>query len=131
MNKQKGIDKCFDALERLKAGYPTMPEYVGIEKHEITAAMVSVEAGFDKGYLKRSRPAHKPLIARIEALVKDHKSKNSSDRKRLEQAKKAKEKLKAENNRTQAIMDNVLTQNLMLLERVGELERELAKYKKR
>ena len=62
-----GVKICEAAFERLKAGCPVISAHVGIDGSKITAGIVSVEAGFDRGYLKRSRGSHMPLIARIEA----------------------------------------------------------------
>lgn len=67
MAQGNGLKKCEEAFERLLSGKPNISDHVGIESHKITAGIVSVEAGFDRGYLKKSRSYHKPLIARIEA----------------------------------------------------------------
>ena len=128
--KRKGVVECEEALERLLQGNPHVAEHVGVEAADITAAMVSVEAGFDKGYLKKSRDAHKPLIARIGALSKENADKGDNDRRRLRKVIREAEELRAERERNQAIMDKVLTQNLMLLGRVRELEGALAKSQK-
>lgn len=44
-----------------------MPEHVGLDLSKLTASIVSHEAGFDRGYLKKSRKTHLPLLAKIEA----------------------------------------------------------------
>lgn len=127
MAKSKGVEACFKALERLQAGTPTVSDFVGVTPDLITPAMVSVEAGFDKGYLKRSRDNHKPIIARIDALKEDRS--NTMEAK-VFRANKAAERAAAEKQDLKQVLDSVLTQNLMLVERVRELEQELKDYKK-
>ena len=117
-----GLMACEAALGRLLEGSPTVPEFVGASSEMITPAMVSVEAGFDKGYLKRSRRNHMPLIAKIAAL---RISNVDPAKQKLVKAKKTADQATMEVGRMQVIIDSVLTQNLMLVERVRELEREL------
>ena len=128
MSKFKGVKACEDALSRLIDGNPESSEFVGVPESEITAAMVSIEAGFDKGYLKKSRDQHKPLIARIAALKNNLSKSDSVNDTNLKKAKKATEKAKAEKIIAKQMLDKVLTQNLMLVERIKELEKELSKY---
>ncbi|MFL7022878.1 hypothetical protein BCS58_00830 [Enterovibrio norvegicus] len=125
MNKSNGVDLCEVALQRLLDGKPEMARNVGVEISEITPAMVSIEAGFDKGYLKRSRPLHKPLIARIDSLKKAEAQTDNSEKKRLRKALKECEQYKKEAEEAKATMSKVLTQNLILLQKVRELESEL------
>ena len=68
-NSKSGLDQCVEAFDRLKAGQPRVIEHIGIAKSKITAGIVSVEAGFDRGYLKKARSAHAPLISMIEAFL--------------------------------------------------------------
>lgn len=63
----KGVGACQEALQRLLDGKPFMPEHVGLDLSKLTASIVSHEAGFDRGYLKKSRKTHLPLLAKIEA----------------------------------------------------------------
>jgi hypothetical protein len=125
---KKGLEACEAAIDRLLKSKPRVAAYIDVESSEITPAMVSVEAGFDKGYLKRAREAHKPLIKRIGALNVQTKGKEDSVRLKLKKALKQSKKARSEKDECKVILDNVLTQNLMLLERVRELEKELAKY---
>lgn len=126
MAKSKGVEACFKALERLQTGVPTVSDFIGVTPNLITPAMVSVEAGFDKGYLKRSRANHKPVIARIDALKIDTPN---SMKTKIFKAYKAAEKATIEKQDLKQVLDSVLTQNLMLIERVRELEQELKRYK--
>lgn len=63
----KGLDACEAALQRLLNGKPIRPEHVGLELSKLTAGVVSFEAGFDRGYLKKARQSHQAIIAKIEA----------------------------------------------------------------
>lgn len=64
----KGLGACEEALQRLLAGKPVVSEHVGLDLSKLTASIVSLEAGFDRGYLKKSRKTHLPLLAQIEAV---------------------------------------------------------------
>lgn len=131
MSKKIGLERCEEALERLISGQPHLAHHVGVKRGDITPAMVSIEAGFDKGYLKRSRDLHMPLIARIDALKSESRTTPSVNKEKLERANRRAEKRRTEIEQLSQIMDKVLTQNLMLVERVRELEAELAKYQNR
>ncbi|SFP19592.1 hypothetical protein [Pseudomonas borbori] len=63
----KGLGACEEALQRLLVEKPVVPEHVGLDLSKLTASIVSLEAGFDRGYLKKSRKAHLPILAKIEA----------------------------------------------------------------
>lgn len=126
MAQTTGLQECENALERLLKNSPHIGSHVGVTEADITPAMVSVEAGYDKGYLKRSRGSHKSLIARIDALKGNHRE---NTRTKLKQAERKYKRLHAEQKLNGDVMDQVLTQNLMLLQRVKELEKELARYK--
>lgn len=96
----KGIDECLQAFERLKLNQALNKKFVGIEKCKITPSIVSQEAGFDPGYLKKSRHEHVALIM----LINDYKvtigslTSNKSDSKvyknKIEQLRKENESLK-------------------------------------
>lgn len=130
MPKISSLERCEKALERLLSGQPHISDHVGVKYEDITPAMVSIEAGFDKGYLKRSREYHLPLIARIDALKRGAGfSTSTANKKKLERAKALAEKRRLEVDRLSEVMDKVLTQNLMLVERVRDLEKELTRYK--
>lgn len=122
MARFQGLKKCEDAFERLVNGRPDRREHVGVRSADITPSMVSVEAGFDKGYLKRSRGPHRPLIARIGSLSGGVKAGAQPAVERISRALSAAEKAKANEAALKEILDKVLTQNLMLVERVRELE---------
>lgn len=119
----KGLDICEEALQRLLDGVPFVPEHVGLGLSKLTASIVSLEAGFDRGYLKRSRKAHLPILAKIEACRaeanKNYGSSNGKSTKRLEDKLVVLEKELAI---LSSQRDRVITQNLQLWERLRELE---------
>ncbi len=128
MRDKSGLTRCEEAFDRLKDGQPHLSNHVGIKPGDITPALVSIEAGFDKGYLKRSRESHAPLIARIDALKSVSSSSASASKEKLERATRLAEKRQEEVEQLKLVLDQVLTQNLMLVERVKELEKDLSKY---
>lgn len=102
-----------------------MPAHVGLDLSKLTASIVSREAGFDRGYLKKSRSAHLPLLARIEAFrVEASKDSGSSNAKRVERLEGKLALFEKELEMVRAQRDRVLSQNLQLWERVRELERK-------
>lgn len=125
MTVSDGVVRCEEALERLIDGRPNSPSFIGVSPEDVTPAMVSAEAGFDKGYLKRSRPSHKALIARIDSLKL-----NNTEPARAKLAKAERNAVEANKKagRAKTILDGVLTQNLMLVERIRELEQRLKDY---
>lgn len=131
MAKKNGLQRCEEAFNRLMLGQPNLSDHVGVKSEDITPAMVSIEAGFDKGYLKRSRDYHLPLIARINATKTSAAPIASSAKDKLDRATRLAEKRSAELKELKLVMDKVLSQNLMLLERVRELEQEINKYQRK
>jgi hypothetical protein len=121
--KGNGLGACEEALQRLLAGNPVVPEHVSLDLSKLTASIVSLEAGFDRGYLKKSRKAHLPILAKIEAcrsgVNKGHDSSNGKSIKRLHDKVVLLEKELA---MVSSQRDRVLTQNLQLWARVRELE---------
>lgn len=119
----KGLGACEEALQRLLVEKPVVPEHVGLDLSKLTASIVSLEAGFDRGYLKKSRKAHLPILAKIEAcragVNKRCGSSNGKSIKRLEDKVVLLEKELA---MVSSQRDRVLTQNLQLWKRVRELE---------
>lgn len=122
----KGLITCEEALQRLLEGKPVVSEHVGLDLSKLTASLVSLEAGFDRGYLKKSRKSHLPLLAKIEAFrVKARKDSSSSNTKRNERLEGKLAFLEKELEMVRAQRDRVLSQNLQLWERVRKLERNL------
>ncbi len=125
--KGKGLVACEEALQRILAGKPVVPEHVGLDLSKLTASIVSLEAGFDRGYLKKSRKAHLPLLARIEAVrTEAAKGVGSLSGKQIQQMESRLAALERTLSIAQMQRDNVLAQNMKLWQRVRELERSMA-----
>jgi len=125
-----GLIACEEALQRLLDGKPVVPGHGGLDLSKITASIVSLEAGFDRGYLKKSRKSHFPLLAKIEICRAEAcKGGGSSNRKRIERLEENLRRLEYELTITQAQRNRILIQNLQLWERVRELELAVLKNK--
>ncbi|WP_406820062.1 hypothetical protein ACJA3S_22595 [Pseudomonas sp. KnCO4] len=118
-----GLIACAEALQRLLIGKPNVSAHVGLDLSKLTASIVSLEAGFDRGYLKRSRKAHLPLLAQIEAVRNKTNKGFASGGNQLRQLEKKIVRLEEELARAQEQRDRVLMQNIKLWERVRELEK--------
>lgn len=123
-----GIKACEDAFERLKVGKPNLTVHVGLDPSKITAGIVSFEAGFDRGYLKKKRPTHKPLIAQIEAFRTSFGTANASKAQQIKRANEKVDKARSELEIVQEQLYQVMTQNVQLVERVRFLEVEVKKF---
>lgn len=122
-NASKGMIACEEAFQRLLDGKPVVPEHVCLDLSKLTASIVSHEAGFDRGYLKKSRKAHLPILAKIEATRAGANKKTfSSNSKKAELLEDKLALLEKELAMVRTQRDRVLTQNLQLWERVRELE---------
>lgn len=123
----KGLGACEEALQRLLVGKPFVPEHVGLNLAKLTASIVSLEAGFDRGYLKKSRKGHLPVLAQIEAVrAEASKGAGSSNGKQIRQMESQLAALEKTLSIAQMQRDNVLAQNMKLWQRVRELERSMA-----
>ena len=127
MTTLTGVKACEAAFQRLLDGCPQVAGHVGVQSDEITPAMVSVEAGYNKGYLKKARALDKVLINRINSFKLNAEQSSNNDKKKLRKALRKSEAYREEAEEAKAIMNKVLTQNLMLMNKVRELETLLAK----
>lgn len=118
-----GLIACAEALQRLLTGKPNVSAHVGLDLSKLTASVVSLEAGFDRGYLKKSRTSHLPLLAQIEAVRSKTKNGISSNGKQLRKLEKNIARLEDELARAHEQRGRALVQNIKLWERVRELER--------
>lgn len=127
MKEKDGVQECEQAFDRLINGRPRVDAHVGITAEKITSGIVSVEAGFDRGYLKGARLKHQPLIAKINAYRKlggisgSEKGINKVKRQLNSASQKAKlleEEIEIARHQRQA----VIAQNIQLHERVRLLE---------
>ncbi|MGF6398408.1 hypothetical protein ABH905_002074 [Pseudomonas frederiksbergensis] len=120
-----GLDACREAFERLKLGQPRVAAHVGLDPTKITAGIVSFEAGFDRGYLKKDRNNHKPLIAEIEAYRNSFGTVSSSKALQIKRANDKAAKAHGELEVVKVQLYQVMTQNVQLVERVRYLEEQL------
>jgi len=118
-----GLRACEEALTRLIKGEPVVSKHVGLSLKKITASIVSLEAGFDRGYLKKSRRLHLPILAKIESCRNDENKRHgeASGNKLQHDIKRAKD-LERKLALAEAQRDLVLTQNLQLWVRIRVLE---------
>lgn len=126
-----GLKACTEAFERLVSGQPIVVDHVGLPSTKITSGIVSVEAGFDRGYLKAARPSHQALIARINAhranVSHSNASSGLSSQKHLSVAKAKIEVLEEDLAIVTGQRDAVIAQNCQLHEKVRLLEQILKK----
>jgi hypothetical protein len=123
-----GLDKCVAAFGRLKEEQPLVDAHRGLSPTKITAGVVSVEAGFDRGYLKKSRGIHRPLLDEISAYRDIHVGTGTSGAEELRRANDRAATADSKLVTAEQRLNRVLTQNLQLVERVKELETNLQKY---
>lgn len=125
----KGLEACEAALQRLLNGKPIRPEHVGLELSKLTAGVVSFEAGFDRGYLKKARQSHQAIIAKIEA----YRLKSPVSSVRLRELDAAKTKLSTTKNELEEAFlqrDDMLARNLQLMQQLKKLEREVVELRR-
>lgn len=120
-----GVEICRKGFERLKSGNPLLPQHKYLPKNKITPGIVSVESGFDRGYLKSSRPHHRVLIDEINEYRQTHKNTPTQTTALLADASKQVEATKDQNKLLIYQLQQVVAQNLQLVERVRSLESEL------
>lgn len=105
----------FEALERLKKGSPLIvPKNTKISKDS-----VSLEAGRQKGTIKKSRPIFKQLIDAIDEAALEQHLPVLTEREKL-----VKVKTKLENYR--ALYEAAVAREIMLVRRIYELEAYIA-----
>ena len=121
------LKDCYEAFERLKAGKGTKDGCIGLAPESITPARVSVEAGHDAGYLKKTREKHAGIISAILA----YKNTNTSTTLSKEEIKRRSDqkfsRIEAELNLTKKRLEDSLARELKLVARVRELEEDLHK----
>jgi len=120
-----GLEKCYEAFERLKAGTPNLEEFVGLSQHLITPSIVSQEAGHDKGYLKKSRTNQQPLLSMISLHKQDHAPNTTGKGVLLQREKKKAKDARLAADAAEAKWEASLGRELQLYNKVKELEREV------
>lgn len=117
-----GLALCQEALQRLIDGGPVVSEHIGLDLSRITASIVSLEAGFDRGYLKKSRASHLPILARIEACRMEANNESHVSRRKETKLESKLAQLNEELVMVTSQRDRVLAQNLQLWARIREFE---------
>lgn len=130
MIAKNGVAICYEAFERLKNGKPNLGKFIGITPDKVTPSIVSQEAGFDSGYLKRKRLNHQGIISQIDAFKEESKkttlSKAEIVRRESSKAKNFKEELE----RVKVLLEQSLTRELLLAAKLKELEKQIHKSNK-
>ncbi|MFA6396894.1 MAG: hypothetical protein WCW84_13100 [Sulfurimonas sp.] len=110
----KTIQEYFDALQRLIDNKP-----INVPKgSKINNDTVALEAGRKRGTIKKSREVFIELIEAIEAAGKEENDPR-------EQYEATIEKYKASAKKYRGFYEQALNRELMLIERVNELEKQL------
>lgn len=110
------MKEYFEALSRLKSGRPAIVAK-GIK---ITKDAVSVEAGRQKGSIKKSRPRFTELIAAIDAAAKEQASPQQEQERRITKVKLNIEDLQAQ-------LDAALAREQSLVLELYDLRKDIAK----
>lgn len=110
------IKDYWDALERLKAGCPSrVPQGSAINKDT-----VALEAGRKRGTIKRSRSSFRELIVAIDSASTELDTPATPTKDLLRKAR-------AEKQNYKELYHQSLNRELMLLDRLARLEKELAR----
>ena len=123
-----GLDKCFEALGRIKANNPLESKFVDLPRNKVTAAVISQEAGFDSGYLKKKRPQHQPIISLIESYRSSDTGSTLSVRESIEREKRKAESFRTRLKLAEIKLHNALARELLLIDQIDRMEQELAKF---
>ncbi|WP_273808931.1 MULTISPECIES: hypothetical protein [unclassified Pseudomonas] len=89
------------------------------------AGIVSVEAGFDRGYLKKARASHIGLIEEINKFRASMALNLPNVRQALKQAQENAQLAESEKLQLQHMIQKVVAQNLQLVERARQLESQI------
>ena len=105
----------FEALERLKSNCP-----IRVRKGtKITKDSVSLEAGRQKGSIKKSRDIFKDLIFEIESASRDQNNNSKKDFEKLAKARLTSDQYRSE-------LEAALAREISLLYEIYELKKQLA-----
>ncbi|HAS3611739.1 hypothetical protein [Vibrio cholerae] len=122
-----GLEKCLDALERIKKNTPNLNKFADLPRNKVTAAVISQEAGFDSGYLKKKRPQHQEIISLIESYRHSDTGSTLSVREKIEREKRKTERLQARLEQAEDKLNKALARELLLLDQIDRMEQELLK----
>lgn len=124
----KGIARCVEAFERIKNNEPTVLRFKDIPAKDITPSIVSQEAGFSSGYLKRNRESHAPLITLIDDFASKGNSSSLSANEALKRAENKRKNEKTEKLEALKLRDQALARELILVKKLREVEKSLLQY---
>ncbi|PKF49510.1 hypothetical protein [Enterovibrio nigricans] len=127
MIAKSGVEKCYEAFERLKNGKPKLGKFVGITPDKITPSIVSQEAGFDSGYLKRKRLKHQGIISQIDEFRKENKNTTLSKAEIVRRESRRANNYKEELERVKVLLEQSLARELLLASKLKDLEKQLYK----
>ncbi|WP_105255656.1 hypothetical protein [Pseudoalteromonas sp. T1lg75] len=123
----KGVTKCFEALERIKANKPVISKFIDLPRNKVTAAVISQEAGFDSGYLKKNRPQHQEVISLIESYRAASIKSTLSTKEKFNRERRKVERLQARLGDVEGKLYQSLARELLLLDQIEQLEKKLKK----
>jgi len=123
--KRNGLDDCFEAFERLKAGNPMKTEHVGLKRSEFTAGKISWEAGLDRGYLKKGRPKHAELIKKIYTYAEGKSTAEEELNLVTKKSDKKVDEARREADLSEDLLHLALSRELLLVSKIKELEQEI------
>lgn len=121
------LKDCYEAFERLKVGKGIKDGCIGLAPELITPARVSIEAGHDAGYLKKSRRQHIGLISAILAHQHENTSTTLSKTEIKRRSDQRVIKLTAELKLMKERLEDSLARELKLVAKLRELEEDLYK----
>lgn len=125
-----GLQKCYDAFDRLKAGNGKHKECVGLPLNEITFAKISLEAGHTSGYLRPKRENHKPLASMLSLFLSELPKETTTGKDVLLQREKSKVKTAKEAETLMEVkLQASLGRELQLYHTLKKTEEELAQLK--
>ncbi|USD32107.1 MULTISPECIES: hypothetical protein [Vibrio] len=125
MTVKSGLEACYEAFERLKEGKPNNSKFFGIAPSKLTPSIVSQEAGFDSGYLKRKRPNHQGIISLIDAFKEESKDTTLSKAETIRRESRKANYYKDELERVRLLLEHSLARELLLATKLRELEKQL------
>lgn len=123
-----GLEKCFEALERIKINKPNLLKFKNIPPSKVTPAIISQEAGFDSGYLKKKRPQHQALLSLIESYKHSDSSSTLSFREKIARERRKTESMQSQINKIETKLHEALAREILLLDQIDRMEQELLRF---
>lgn len=124
------LQQCYDAFDRLKAGKGEHIDCKGLPLSQITFSKISIEAGHDAGYLKKSREQHKLLLSMLMAFLNELPSSTTMGKGVAIKRQKTKVKYAQEDaSRMKEKLEAALGRELQLYHVLNKAEKEIAELK--